>query len=224
MTRVDDTILAGLAEFDSATVYNAVEKVRGVSNDDYTGPEIQYLTPEFGAVIGYAVTSEVTPLDATPANMSWPDYYDVLNETPGPMIAVMKDVDTRPKRAALFGDGMAHIHRKLGVVGAVVEGCVRDLEGIRAAGLPIWGLGTVSGHGPFNVRAVGRPLVAGQLLVQTGDLLLADVDGVVKIPLDIAADTLRKAGEIRTWERSHFDMINSPDFTYEKWQDRENNA
>ena len=74
------------------------------------------------------------------------------------------------------------------------------------------------------MRAVGRPLVAGQLLVQTGDLLLADVDGVVKIPLDIAADTLQKAGEIRTWERSHFDMINSPDFTFEKWKNREKDA
>ena len=62
------------------------------------------------------------------------------------------------------------------------------------------------------------------MLVQTGDLLLADVDGVVKIPLDIAADTLRKAGEIRTWERSHFDMITSPDFIYEEWKNRERNA
>jgi len=221
MTRVDESILNRLAEFDSATVYNAVERVRGVSNEDYTGPEIQYLTPEFGAIVGYAVTAEVTPLDPTEPNLNWSDYYDVVNDTPGPMIAVMKDVDPRPGRAALFGDGMAYIHRALGVVGAVVEGCVRDLEGIRKAGLPIWGIGTVSGHGPFNVRAVGRPLVVGQVLVQTGDLLIADVDGVVKIPIDIAEDTLKAADEIRTWERSHFDMITSPDFSYEKWKNRE---
>ena len=221
MTRVDESILNGLAEFDSATVYNAVERVQGVSNEDYTGPEIQYLTPEFGAIVGYAVTAEVTPLDPTEPNLNWSDYYDVVNDTPGPMIAVMKDVDTRPGRAALFGDGMAYIHRALGVVGAVVEGCVRDLEGIRKAGLPIWGIGTVSGHGPFNVRAVGRPLVVGQVLVQTGDLLIADVDGVVKIPIDIAEDTLKVAHEIRTWERSHFDMITSPDFSFEKWKNRE---
>ena len=221
MTRVDESILNRLAEFDSATVYNAVERVQGVSNEDYTGPEIQYLTPEFGAIVGYAVTAEVTPLDPTEPNLNWSDYYDVVNDTPGPMIAVMKDVDPRPGRAALFGDGMAYIHRALGVVGAVVEGCVRDLEGIRKAGLPIWGIGTVSGHGPFNVRAVGRPLVVGQVLVQTGDLLIADVDGVVKIPIDIAEDTLKAADEIRTWERSHFDMITSPDFSYEKWKNRE---
>ncbi len=221
MTRVDTAILNGLAEFDSATIYNAVERVQGVSNDDYTGPEIQYLTPEFGTVIGYAVTAEVTPLDATESNLSWSDYYDVLNETPGPMIAVMKDVDVRPKRAALFGDGMAHIHKALGVVGAVVDGCVRDIVGIRDAGLPIWGLGTVSGHGPFNVRSIGRPLVVGQVLVQTGALLAADIDGVVKIPLDIAEATLDTAGEIRTWERSHFEQITRPDFSYDKWKQRE---
>lgn len=218
MNRVDDSILEKLAGFDSATVYNAVEKVQGVSNEDYTGPEIQYLTPEFGAVIGYAVTAEVTPLNETEPNLSWTDYYDLVNETPGPMIAVMKDVDVRPKRGALFGDGMARIHKQLGVVGAVVDGCIRDLAGIREAELPIWGIGMVSGHGPFNVRAIARPLVVGQMLIQTGELILADGDGVVKIPLNVAEDTLKMAEEIRTKERSFFDMVASPDFTYEQYK------
>ena len=71
--------------------------------------------------------------------MSWLEYYDLINDTPGPIITVMKDVDVRPNRGALFGDGMARIHKALGVVGAVVDGCIRDLTGIREAGLPIWG-------------------------------------------------------------------------------------
>lgn len=218
MSHVDDSVLKKLAGFDSATIYNAVEKVQGVSNEDYTGPEIQYLTPEFGVVVGYAVTAEVTPLNETESNLSWLDYYDLLNETPGPMIAVMKDVDVRPKRGALFGDGMARIHKQLGVVGAVIEGAIRDLAGIREAGLPIWGIGMVSGHGPFNVRAIARPLVVGQMLIQTGDLILADGDGVVKIPLDIVEDTLKMANEIRSKERSFFDMVASPDFTYDDYK------
>ncbi len=218
MNRVDEKILAELVEYDSATVYNAVEKVQGVSNEDYTGPEIHYLTPEFGAVIGYAVTAEVTPLNETESNMSWLEYYDLINDTPGPIITVMKDVDVRPNRGALFGDGMARIHKALGVVGAVVDGCIRDLTGIREAGLPIWGRGMVSGHGPFNVRAIARPLVAGQMLTQTGDLILADVDGVVKVPIEIAKDTLKIANEIRTKERSFFDMVSSPDFTYDDYK------
>lgn len=216
MQRVDDKVLDGLSEFDSATIYNAVEKVQGVSNDDYTGPEIHYLNPELGAVIGYALTSEVTPLDPTPSDLTWTDYHDVMNDMQGPIIAVMKDVDVRPNRAAIFGDGMARIHKALGVVGALCGGCVRDLTGITDVGLPIWGTGTVPGHGPFYVRRIGEPVVIGQVAISTGDLLFVDGDGAVKIPLEIAEDVLRTAGEVRSWEKTYFDMVESPDFTYEK--------
>jgi regulator of RNase E activity RraA len=218
MERVDESILAGISDFDSATIYNAIEKVQGISNEDYTGPEMEYLSPEFGVVVGYAVTSEVTPLDPTPSDIGWDQYYDLIHDTPGPKVAVMKDVDVRPNRGAIFGDGMARIHKALGVKGAVVDGCIRDLGGIIEAGLPIWGLGTVSGHGPFFVRRMAEPVVIGQICISHGDLLFADQDGVVNIPKDIAGDVLRVAGEIRTWERSYFDMVEAPDFTYEKYK------
>ena len=218
MQRVDEAILNDLSDFDSATIYNAIEKVQGVSNEAYTGPEMEYLSPEFGAMIGYAVTSEVTPLDPSPSDMEWSAYYDLLNETTGPIIAVMKDVDVRPNRGAIFGDGMARIHKALGVAGAVVDGCIRDLIGIKEAGFPIWGTGTVPGHGPFFVRQISQPLVVGQLKISQGDLLFADQDGVVNIPLNIAEEVLRVAGEVRTWERTYFDMVEEPDFTYEKYK------
>ena len=71
-------------------------------------------------------------------------YYETLANTPGPLVAIFKDIDSHPGRGASFGDGMARQHRLNGVTGAVVDGTVRDLGGIRRVGLPIlgWGKGT----------------------------------------------------------------------------------
>ncbi|MBM3265030.1 MAG: RraA family protein [candidate division Zixibacteria bacterium] len=218
MGRLSADLLAELSQYDSATVFNAVVKVRGKDNEDYTGPDIRYLLPEFGAFAGYAVTCEATPLDPAPSPLPWDAYYDLLDQTPGPIVAVMKDTDVRPRRGAIFGDGMAHLHRALGVVGAITDGCVRDLVGIRTAGLPIFGYGTVPGHGPFQLRRVGEPVVVGQITVSTGDLLFADVDGVVKIPGDIAEQVVQTAAEIRRWERGIFDSYRAPDFDWETYK------
>ncbi len=116
-------------------------------------------------IIGYAVTAEVTTNDEDSAAVSWDDYYTMVDEHAGSLIAVMKDVDSRPGRGASFGDGMATLHKTLGVVGVIVDGTVRDLAGIRRVGMPTYAWGTVPGHGQFNVTRVDAPLTAGQLRV-----------------------------------------------------------
>ena len=102
------------------------------------------------------------------------------------MFAVMKDVDSRPGRGASFGDGMARLHQRLGAVGAVVDGTVRDLEGIRRVGLPIFAWGTVPGHGVFNATRVNAPITVGSVRIRPGDLIFGDGDGCVRIPLEHA--------------------------------------
>ena len=218
MIRVEAKILEGLKTYVSATIFNAIAKIQGIAGENYSGPELGYLNTEFGTFIGYAVTSEVTPLDPEPSPLPWDAYYDLLNDTPGPIVAVMKDVDKRPYRAAIFGDGMARLHRALGVVGTVADGCVRDLMGISEAGLPIFATGTVPGHGPFYVRRIGEPVVVGQITVKTGDLLFADTDGVVNIPVDLAEDTLRVAEEIRKSEKAIFDTYTARNFDWNRYK------
>jgi hypothetical protein len=123
-------IFEALKEFDSATIFNAViEEMGGLDGAElegkggipiiYTGPEIRSLLPGLGRAIGTVVTTEVTPLDPDSAAIPWDEYYDTLDATPGPIVAVMKDVDPLPGRGACFGDGMAGVHRLCGVTGAV---------------------------------------------------------------------------------------------------------
>ena len=213
MDRTDPSVLEGLCDFDSPTVFNALVKKYGLPNEEYTDHTIRRLLPDLGTVVGYAVCSELTTNDPDSPAIPWSDYYQWLEGQDGPMIAVMKDVDSRPGRGASFGDGMAAMHKRLGVTGVVVDGVIRDQPGISRVGLPTWAWGTVPGHGVFNLVRFGESVTVGQLRVNTGDLILADSDGCVRIPVSAAADILRLAGEVREMEADVHGFFSSPEFT-----------
>ncbi|NKB71046.1 MAG: hypothetical protein GKR89_28585 [Candidatus Latescibacteria bacterium] len=218
MTQVKAEILDAFKAFDSPTIFNALVLKSGLPNEEYTDYRIRYLLPEFGPVIGYAVTAEVTTNDPDPAALDWAEYYGAINEVDGPVFAVMRDVDSRPGRGASFGDGMARLHQRLGVVGAIVHGTVRDLEGIRGVGLPIFAWGTVPGHGAFNLTRVNTPVSVGQVMVRPGDLIFGDGDGCVRIAVQDAEEILALAGEVRAKEAAIFAQYDAPDFSFEKWK------
>ena len=218
MTHVSREVLEAFKTFDSPTIFNAVVLKLGLPNEDYTDYRIRSLLPELGPFIGYAVTAEVTTNDADSLALPWEDYYGQIDAVEGPVVALIKDVDSRPGRGASFGDGMARLHKRLGVVGAIVDGTVRDLEGIRQVGLPIYAWGRVPGHGVFNVTRVNVPLTIGQMRVVPGDLVFADGDGCVRIPLQHAEEVLALAGQVREKEADIFALYDSPDFSFAAWK------
>ena len=113
---------------------------------------------------------------------------------------------------------MARLHKKLGTVGVLVEGTVRDLAGIGEVGLPVWAWGTVPGHGVFCATRVGGPVTVGSMRVRSGDLIFADGDGAVRIQEDYAEEVLRLAEEVRAFEAGVFAEYDADDFTFEKWR------
>jgi regulator of RNase E activity RraA len=203
-------ILAGLKDFDSPTIFNAVEKVTGDTTPSkcYTDHTIVNQLAELGSFIGFAVTVECTTNDlddrVTAGENTFADYYQMLEATDGPLVAVFKDVDTNPGRGASFGDGMARQHRQNGVTGAVVDGTVRDLAGIRRVGLPILAWGKVPGHGQFACKRINVDMTVGDLHISPGDILFGDEDGIVRVPTDLAKEVLVAAMEIRQMENGIF--------------------
>lgn len=221
MLQVDPDVLQQLAQFDSPTLFNALVKLGGLPNEEYTDHTIRCLLPGLGPVLGYAATVEVTTNDASSEAVPWDQYYEWLHGLEGPLLAVMKDVDSRPGRGASFGDGMAGLHKRLGVVGAVIDGTVRDVPGIERVGLPIWAWGAVPGHGVFHLTGFGQSVSVGQLRVHTGDLIFADADGCVRIPPGQAADVAAAAAEVRAMEAEIHGFVQSDEFTFEAWKARQ---
>ena len=106
----------------------------------------------------------------------------------------------------------ATLHKRCGVVGAVCDGAIRDVDGIKRVGFPVWATGEVSGHGRFVVTKFNAPVTVGDLKVDPGDLLMADSGGVVRIPVAIAANVLERARHIRAKEALIFAYYRSAEF------------
>lgn len=213
MQRLPDHVFAGLAAHDTPTVFNAMVARFGLPNEEYTDHTIRCLLPELGSVIGYAATVELTTNDPDPPEVSWRGHYRHLEETEGPHVVVMRDADSRPGRGASFGDVMAAMHRRLGVAGVIVEGTVRDLDGIREIGLPVFAWGEVPGHGRFSAVRLGAPVTVGQLRIRPGDLVMADRNGCVRVPLDRAEETLAAVQSVIDQENERRRFAASAEFS-----------
>ena len=235
MKQASKEVLDSIRKLDSAIIFNAVVEVLGGSQggmeledkggqpENYTGPELKCMLPQLGCAVGYAVTAELTTHDSDSVAIPWDDHYEVLDETPGPIMFVMKDVDTRAGRGAALGDGMATMYKMLGVTGVILDGSTRDLKGIEKIGLPVWATGIVPGHGVLNFVRINSSITVGRLRIHPGDLLVADDQGCTKIPQDQdPEEVLRKALEIQATEQAFQAIFTKPDFDPSKWKEIEN--
>lgn len=97
-------------------------------------------------------------------------------------------------QGALWGDVACGFAVKKGVAGAVVHGAVRDTDAIRALGFPVWATAISPEHpekrGP---AAVNIPVVMDGVLVEPGDVIRADADGVLVIPRKLLAHAVEGA-------------------------------
>jgi regulator of RNase E activity RraA len=187
--HLTDQQLEALRRVDSPTIANAIETF-GVRphTTGFMGLEIRCLSPELGVMVGYAVTAtcdsqtEDAPYDPRP----WWEVLQATDASPKPAILVFQDVGPRSSHACHFGDGMATIASRLGAVGLVTNGGVRDLAGCRALGFRLFAPGVVVSHGNHRVVSSGDAVEVSGVRVEPGDLIHAGENGVVLIPGEIA--------------------------------------
>ncbi|MCS7483719.1 RraA family protein [Umezawaea endophytica] len=84
---------------------------------------------------------------------------------------------------ALVGDLIGEIMVNGGVVGAVIDGAVRDVQSLSEMGLVVYAR-AVTPAGPFKdgPGSIGGPVAVGGVVVEAGDVLVGDADGVVVVP------------------------------------------
>jgi 4-hydroxy-4-methyl-2-oxoglutarate aldolase len=105
--------------------------------------------------------------------------------------------------AAIAGDLLLGIARNCGIAGLITDGVVRDIKGILSVGLPVFAAGlsanSATRTGPGTV---GLSVVIGGVAVDSGDIIVADRDGVVVVPRELAGRTIDRLAEVRMAEAS----------------------
>ena len=210
-------LMERLRAIDSPTISNAIEvfKVRD-RTEGFTGYDVRCLFPQFGTMLGYAVTAICDNRPGEVAGrQAFFEWLAAIRDAPKPVVCVFQDVSPDPKTSCYMGEVMATCAQKLGAIGLLTDGGVRDLAEVEALGFHYFAAGAVASHGNFAITRVGLPVKVSGVTIRLGDLIHGDRNGVLVIP-DDTADGLPEAVEtIRRREKRALDYAASPDFKLE---------
>lgn len=202
--QVPDGVLNKLAQYDTATICNTIElfEIRPQSAG-YMDSRIRAAYPDLRPMVGYAATASfrsASPPRGDDVYSNFEKQLQHLASLPGPAVVVFQDLDDPPV-GATFGEVMCGVYQAFGAVGLITSGGGRDLVPIRELRFPVFVGATICSHAHSHLDDIGRPVRVGGLVVQPGDLLHGDADGVTNIPAEIAAEVADVAGEFVAAER-----------------------
>lgn len=213
------SLIQELADFDTALIANTIGYVDSTPvHEWYMGGSIGSLTPTVGPTVGVAMTLEMDT--SSPGNKAeWTLYYDLLKaieQSPDPVVVIMKAVGSRPDHECMLGDGMVKMMHSVGCVGVVTDGGVRDIEGILTVPFGIYAKGRTIHHCPIRCTRLNQPVAIGGITVAPGDLIHANIGGVIKIPATARERLPAQATEMRAFEHAAHCVFRRTDLTIDE--------
>ena len=232
--RPPRSLIESLSQVGSATATSELKRL-GIRSAFIQGPVS--FTPGV-SVAGPALTLQFMPKredlypDAEYVEPERQLHRHVLYHTkPGDIVVVDARGDLS---SGVFGEMMLTYFRGRGGLGVVIDGAIRDSLEIKRLGLGLWLRGvtpnfhTQTGIFPF---AVNVPIACGGVTVMPGDVIVADDDGAVVVPIALAPEVAKKASEHVEWEefsrlrlseggdlRKYYPLTEAARTEYETWR------
>ncbi len=193
LTQAD---LDALREFDTPTICNSLELLaperRGYG---YTVDPLICSYPDLPPMVGYARTATIRamhpaqfPADEMKARRI--AYFEYVEMHPRPSIIVVQDIDQVPGYGSFWGEVQSNVHKGLGALGTITNGCVRDIPDC-AEGFQFISGSVKPSHAFVHVVQFGTPVTIAGMDVSPDDLIHADQHGAVVIPKNVARDIPR---------------------------------
>jgi regulator of RNase E activity RraA len=232
--RPSRELIASLERIGSATASGELKRL-GIRSAFMQGPVA--MTPGT-SMVGPALTLQFMPKredlypDAEYVEPEAQLHRHVLYHTqPGDVVVVDARADLT---SGVFGAMMMTYFKGKGGLGVVIDGAVRDFAEIKELGVGLWLRGvTPNFHTQTNVFpfAVNVPIACGGVSVSPGDIVFADDDGAVIVPIQLAPQLAEKAGEHVEWEefsrlrlsqggdlRKYYPLSDEARPEYEEWR------
>ena len=214
--------LEALRRWPTPAIANAIETFEVRPNNEGFMTGVRCMFPELGPMVGYAATATIRAAvrGGGDSRQQMVAHWRNIARQPAPRVAVIQDLDDPPAFGSFWGEVNANIHRALGCLGVVTNGGVRDMEEVRTLRFQFFAADVVPSHAYVHlVKAGGEVQVCG-IKVKDGDLLHADLHGVVTIPHQIAREVANAAAKVEKGERAIIDFCRSPEFSVERLVER----
>jgi regulator of RNase E activity RraA len=193
--RLSHGELLELRRWNTPTIYNGWERItrRDAAAEGFNLEEPVDYMPEVGPMVGYAVTVVVEPSNAAHPKANpdaWKQYREHVAAQPGPLIVVVQDLDKPRTIGAFWGEVNSSIHRALGCVGTIIDGAIRDVDEMKAAGFKALARRLCVGHAHSTPVRWGCPVEVFGRRIEPGQLIHADKHGFLAVPREDEARLL----------------------------------
>ena len=203
ITRPPKDLIDALRDIGAATVAGTLGHM-GFRNPHMVGPVAQN---HGKSIVGPALTLQFLP--QRPDLFSEGEYADPETQLHRHVLYHAQEgdvvvVDARGDMSSgVFGDMMSTYFKGRGGAGIVIDGCMRDRPNVEKLDLPLWLRGwTPNYHVQTSIypNAVNVPIACGGVTVIPGDIIVADDDGVVVLPVAMAAEVIEESRKHHDWE------------------------